>query len=294
MKYKNVLRQLIAEGPYSCIPRLERMQPGLHALIASSGYECRRDETYEWNGLQRGPTGHALFQYTLEGEGLLEYEGLATPVRPGQGMVLSIPHRHRYWLPEGGHWSFIYITLFGRETVRLLRHVAQQHRGLLKLPRTHSLVQATAQTILDLKQDRLRSTTKASVRAYTLAMLVLEAGKDKVADPGLKALSPAIKQSISYFTQHLSKAVGVTEMAREAGLTRSHFSRLFKASTGLSPMDYIVRERLQHAQTLLQTTTLPLDQVAKECGYRDTSYFIRAFRQYYDLDPANLRITSRE
>ncbi|RON14388.1 helix-turn-helix domain-containing protein [Pseudomonas frederiksbergensis] len=84
---------------------------------------------------------------------------------------------------------------------------------------------------------------------------------------------------------HLGETLEVTELARACALSRSHFSRAFKCSTGLSPQDWIRRQRIARAKQLIQHTDLTLTQISLECGFCDQAHFSRIFTRSEGITP---------
>ena len=78
-------------------------------------------------------------------------------------------------------------------------------------------------------------------------------------------------------------------MARCAGYSRYHFSRVFKEWTGFAPAAYIQNLRLRHGAKLLSETSLLVKEVAAESGFPDCNYFCRAFRRSFGVSPAQFR-----
>jgi transcriptional regulator GlxA family with amidase domain len=72
-------------------------------------------------------------------------------------------------------------------------------------------------------------------------------------------------------------------------LSRSHFSRAFKASTGLSPTHWRLEQRVRHAQTLLEVPDLALVDIAAECGFADQSHFTNVFSRFRRQSPGAWR-----
>jgi transcriptional regulator GlxA family with amidase domain len=83
----------------------------------------------------------------------------------------------------------------------------------------------------------------------------------------------------------LSETLEVTELARACALSRSHFSRTFKCSTGLSPQDWIRRQRIARAKQLIQSTDLTLTQISQECGFCDQAHFCHIFTRSEGITP---------
>ncbi|UVI27410.1 helix-turn-helix transcriptional regulator [Paenibacillus spongiae] len=68
-----------------------------------------------------------------------------------------------------------------------------------------------------------------------------------------------------------------------------HFHRLFKEQTGSTPLEYFTMLRMEKGAQLLLSTKLPVQDVAYACGYEDSKYFSRLFRQYEGFSPKQYR-----
>ena len=84
---------------------------------------------------------------------------------------------------------------------------------------------------------------------------------------------------------HLGETLEVTELARACALSRSHFSRAFKYSIGLSPQDWIRQQRIARAKQLIQNTDLTLTQISLECGFCDQAHFSHIFTRSEGITP---------
>ena len=93
----------------------------LHCMVASAGYEQRRNEVYSWDGMKRGTAPFLVIQHTTFGEGRLDHAGVQYRLTPGKTMLVTMPHAHRYFLERGGHWEYFWLVLNGREALRLAR-----------------------------------------------------------------------------------------------------------------------------------------------------------------------------
>lgn len=88
---------------------------------------------------------------------------------------------------------------------------------------------------------------------------------------------------------HLDGQLPLAELARDCGMSRSHFSRAFRETTGLPPHRWLMQARFERAQAYLRTSRLPLAQVAQLCGYADQSHFTRTFTRMAGQSPAAWR-----
>ena len=88
---------------------------------------------------------------------------------------------------------------------------------------------------------------------------------------------------------HLPERVDLADLAALAGLSQSHFSRAFKASTGMAPYRWQLDARIRRAQALLIDTSAPLNEVAEATGFADAVHFGRTFRKLTGATPAAWR-----
>lgn len=93
----------------------------------------------------------------------------------------------------------------------------------------------------------------------------------------------------AYIGQHLARRITVAELAQVACLSPSQFHAQFKDRVGLTPHQYLLRQRLDRAARLLRESDLPLVRVAGECGFSSQSALTTTMRRYLGLTPGNLR-----
>ncbi|WP_221793047.1 AraC family transcriptional regulator [Aquisediminimonas sediminicola] len=83
-------------------------------------------------------------------------------------------------------------------------------------------------------------------------------------------------------------------MAETAGVSPSHFCRVFRQAIGIPPHKYIMRKRLDRAKEMLSHTGLSLAAIAESVGFASQSHFTRAFRQYAATTPSDFRKKMRD
>lgn len=84
---------------------------------------------------------------------------------------------------------------------------------------------------------------------------------------------------------HLETGISVTELAKACGLSRSHFTRMFKASMRATPQQWLREQRLRKSKELLQASTMMLVEIALECGFYDQPHFCRTFMTAEGVTP---------
>ncbi|MCE8001684.1 helix-turn-helix transcriptional regulator [Billgrantia ethanolica] len=129
--------------------------------------------------------------------------------------------------------------------------------------------------------ERLGDTDQTLARWLELA---LGAGGRRLPPPRLKLLDllPAMRADLAHPWR-------VAEMARRCHLAEAVFARQFRALTGQSPHEWLVRERLALARERLLIDNVSLTEVAQTCGFADSAHFSKSFRQWHAVSPSEWR-----
>lgn len=87
----------------------------------------------------------------------------------------------------------------------------------------------------------------------------------------------------------LASDLSLSVLSAGAGLSEPHFVRLFRNTTGMSPHQYVVQERVKRARQLIEASTVPLVEVAARVGFANQSHLTRVFRRTYGTTPNTVR-----
>ncbi|MDN8616274.1 AraC family transcriptional regulator [Variovorax ginsengisoli] len=91
----------------------------------------------------------------------------------------------------------------------------------------------------------------------------------------------------------LGDDLGLPELAGLCEMSRFHFVRLFRQSTGYTPYHYLLLRRLEKARVLLISSTMPVAEVALEAGFGDAGHFSRTFARHMGTSPQRFRASVR-
>lgn len=111
----------------------------------------------------------------------------------------------------------------------------------------------------------------------------------KLPDSGTERLSPwQEQQAKALIADNLNSGLSMARLAQACGKSRCHFSRAFHGSTGMSPHQWLTRQRLERALQLL-ISELSLTTIAQECGFADQAHFSRVFARLTGVAPSRWR-----
>ena len=92
-----------------------------------------------------------------------------------------------------------------------------------------------------------------------------------------------------HIAEHLADEISVEQLAELVELSPSHFAHVFKETTGVTPLQFITRQRVTRAQQLIRETSRSLIDVGLEIGYTSPSHFAQVFRRVVGVTPTAFR-----
>jgi len=203
----------------------------------------------------------------------------------------GMPFSHRI----SGHNQFVLLTLDPQKLIELMPErplpehqiFRRQHQSKdkhLQLLMQALLIEAeTGGLNGQLYVDSL-STALAThfVNHYSIETPVIERPVDL---PRLQTLErQRLGVVVDYIEAHLAEDVSLSDLALQAGLSKFHFSRLFKQAMGFPPHKYVIKRRIEQAAHHLKQGQ-PIAQVAHQFGFSDQSHFTRVFKQVKGSTP---------
>ena len=157
----------------------------------------------------------------------------------------------------------------------LLMQLALSLQHELQHPTAASLGKLYAETAAQMLATHL-------LRHYTTTD-VLMLGKPQ------KLSSRQMQRVTTFILDHLSQDLSLEILAQQVGFSPYYFARLFRQTTGESPHQFVLRQRLVAAQRLLKETDLPLAHVAAEIGIPNQSHFTQTFKRHVGRTPLMYR-----
>jgi AraC-like DNA-binding protein len=217
---------------------------------------------------------------TLDGTVQIAYPGDCILYRPGEAQDYLLAKKvkpHTYWIHFNGEvCQKLFETLLlqnvhiikaeqNREVEHLVSRVCQYYN--LEVPNRELICSGMMQTILALLSNEL----------YKGNPHTGEKGKDKVSEV------------ISHIKMVPNLNITVSECADFCKMSKVHFSRFFKQITGMPPVQFVLKIRIDRAKELLDFTDKPIAEIAEASGFPDQNYFARTFKKITGMSPTQYR-----
>jgi len=98
-----------------------------------------------------------------------------------------------------------------------------------------------------------------------------------------------LRRAIEFIVENLEEDLSLAEIAAAADLSQYHFARAFRKSTGFTPQQYLMKQRIERAKELLAKDDLPIVEISLRTGFKNQSHFTTLFRKFTKLTPRTWR-----
>lgn len=200
------------------------------------------------------------------------------------GQVLAIPPGtpHEYGASAQAPWSIWWAHVTGTGVPALFEAAGFADRPVVDVRNVLSIATLIDEALTHLERDDSQSSLIAASGALTHAFALVSAERRLGTSPSAE---DSVVTVVDYLRAHAASHVSRSELAGLVGLSEPYLAALFRTATGMSVLQYQTRQRMAVARELLDTTGLPVSEVARESGYADPLYFSRQFRRIHGMSP---------
>jgi AraC family transcriptional regulator of arabinose operon len=274
------------------IPKPVRDAAARHALlrgllVTDAGYFPTAEGHYVER--KEGAATHLIIA-CLNGTGWVRSPSGEHSVRAGELVWLRANQAHSYGSSEDDPWTIGWVHFtgeeadawskfvgFSNEAASFLNHAPAEGVAALKIEQIY-LILEVGYAIPDLINASL----------MLRSALALAANAIRTGGP-TRSASERINTVRDHLRETFAQSHRLDALAKAAGLSVPHFCTLFRKLTGYPPIDFLIRQRVQAACRLLDTTDQSITTVAAAVGYEDPYYFTRCFRRVTGSSPRAYR-----
>lgn len=244
---------------------------------------------YHYRERAYGADEHILI-FCISGSGWYEIAGRQGQVKAREALLIPRGTPHAYYADESDPWSIHWVHFVGMDADLMLSQLPVGENVILT--DRHS-AEAIERLFVECYESFAggfivhRLIYCAQVLHHLLGRLFFNNAcySPLQRTRHLRTLEP----TLTFLHQNIHRKLTLREIAEHAGLSVSYVSSLFKQQTGMSPMDYLIHLKMQHACALLSLQQKGVHEVAYEIGYTDPYYFSRIFKKVIGASPLHYR-----
>ncbi len=209
---------------------------------------------------------HWLLHYVVSGKGIFEREGKTHQVRAGEIFVIP-PYVETYYQADAQTpWQYIWVGFTTEDSFEILKE------PVLRCP-------GAGEIFKDMKRCKYLENGRSaflSAKLWELLSILMEQSEREIS---------YVDKALHYIHSEYMNEITVHGLADRLNLDRSYFSTLFKETTGVSPMQYLIRLRMEKAVELMIQYGEAISTAGASVGYPDLYHFSKAFKTYYGVSP---------
>lgn len=103
-------------------------------------------------------------------------------------------------------------------------------------------------------------------------------------------INSSLSASIDFIKKNIQEKINLKDLSEKSCMSTTSFYRYFKRELGMSPIEYILNEKIKHAKKLLKNRKVHVNEVSYATGFEDCNYFIRLFKKYEGVTPKQYQL----
>jgi len=255
------------------------------AVVTDAGYF----PTASFHGRHR-PRGAAetIIVVCVSGTGWLETGGQRQRVGSSTAIVIPSGVEHAYGASDADPWTIWWCHVTGSDIPELLETIGVgPDRLTLSLRAVDRITAMIDEIVTALERD---STPARLIATSGIAWRLLT---QLAVDRLLPEQGTPLERALRYLDDRIDGRVQVPELAAMVGVSSSHLAALFRSATGGGVLAHHISLKMARARRLLDTTSLPISEVARQVGMNDPLYFSRQFGRVHGMSPSEYRSTHK-
>ena len=245
---------------------------------------------HEFQGTIVRPLGHPYDQlfYSSSGTGILKIKNKRYELSEKSAFFIPANVPHEYY-PTGEVWDIRWLVIAGDQAGSILR-------ALKYKPGAYYDIDVASLEIIFNKMHHLLLLNESLGNVYATAQLqdflttfALQCGFI----PQIQSVKPShqayISTIVDYVAYHFMHEIKSSELCEITGISNQHLCRIVKEATGMTVIEYINFVRIKKSKELLINSDLCIEDIARECGFKNNNYFWRTFKKYEGVTPGEFR-----
>ncbi|MBN2982603.1 AraC family transcriptional regulator [Cohnella algarum] len=238
-----------------------------------------------------------LFHDVISGRGTFVTEDKSAELRGGHSFLIRPGQLVSYVSDEQEPWHYRWVAFSGKNAANLVAEAGLGPDVPIVDSRGDKKAGERCKKIYEAFRSRRSSASLEAAGHLHLMLAGLQAASEGLRPARLRPDSHAeelVRQIAGYLSTQYAEPVTIEAMAEALGYNRAYLSRIFRRSTGLTPIAFLTRTRVDHGRRLLrERPELTIEQIASSVGFADALYFSKQFRRQYGQSPSDYRTQVR-
>ncbi len=237
---------------------------------------------YTWGP---GVRDHYLIHYIVSGKGVYTINHTVYELRAGDVFLVKPNQLISYSADRAEPWEYYWVGFNGVGANRLVRELPFREECPVHHCQNTERIKKALLDIFLARGPEPCSEARMVGHLYLFAAALMQEAR-QLAPHALDSGAQHVLNAVKFIQFNYSHEIGIDEIARAVGISRSHLYRVFISSLGCSPIDYLTQYRIDEACALLKNSALSIAEIAVSVGFFDPFYFSRVFKKNVGVPPS--------
>ncbi|MFA6308767.1 MAG: AraC family transcriptional regulator [Clostridia bacterium] len=253
------------------------------------------------------PNMHEFYEtvYIKKGSAVFEIAGTPVPIGPNDLIIIKPNQLHKFIVKSDGGCDFIVLSFkfentetgeFSKTSIDdFLNFVSQKDSGpfiSMKVSQKNEIIVLLNRILREKEEADIGSDFLNHLLVLELFVFISRALKMEW-ENSIKNKSPKLKELIevsqNYIHNNFERDISIGDIAKFIFLSKSYFAKAFKDEIGTSPMNYLLKIRVQRSKELLSETDIKICDIALNVGFSNQQRFNEIFKKYTNVTPLKYR-----
>lgn len=237
---------------------------------------------------------HFLFHYVISGTGTLianntSKQSIPYQIKSGQGFMIFPNQVNTYIADQNLPWEYVWLEFDGLRVKEALSVAGLSVDAPVYHAHSYELREIMRDEMLYIAQHGDMAPFHLIGHLYLFLDALTRSISSIQLSKGGRLRDFYVREALNFIEQNFQNAISVEDIADNCGLNRCYFGKIFKASTGKTPQEFLLNYRMTKAAELLKLTKLSIGNISKAVGYDNQLHFSRAFKHIYGNSPRDWR-----
>ena len=228
-----------------------------------------------------------LFLIVINGSGTFSYQGVKTKIQKGDCVLIDCEHKYAHESSEADPWTLTWVHFYGKKIEDLMQYYRKLELPAIFHPADSNNIQFLLQTLYTVV-DTHDALSEIMANKYLTDIITYAFMESKKADHA-DTLTEKLHHIREYLQSNYSKKLSLNDVANQFFISKFYLSREYKKLFGITLMNDLTHIRISVAKSKLRFSSDSLEQIAQSCGFTDSAYFIRVFKNAENMTPFSYR-----